>query len=333
MSMQHLLKDLAQVVGGRVIGDPTTALGGVASFDAARAGDLVFAEEPSHLAPALACAASAILAGEFAANRNSAKPWLIVENPRLAFARAAAWLRPRPLRPAAVHPSAVVHASAQLAANVSVDACVVIGENVVIGDASWIGAGTVIGARVSLGQHCDVHPNVTIYPDTSVGDRVTVHAGAVLGSDGFGYVRDPGSGRHHKFPQVGTLRIEDDVDIGANTTLDRGALDSTIIARGSKLDNLVQIGHNVRVGQDVVIAAQVGISGSSVIEDRVVMAGQVGIGDHARIESGVILGGQCGVLPNKVVRGDGMMFWGTPARPLSKYLKQLAALARLGRKG
>src|ERR1700734_1013519 len=157
-------------------------------------------------------------------------------------------------------------------------------------------------------------------------------AGAVLGSDGFGYVRDAKSGRYDKFPQVGKLVIEDDVEIGANTTIDRGALDETRIGRGTKIDNLVHIGHNCQIGEDVVIAAQTGLSGSIVIENGVVLGGQVGIGEHARIESGVMLGGQGGVLPNKVLRGKGGTFWGTPAQPLREYLKQLATVARLAKK-
>ena len=159
-----------------------------------------------------------------------------------------------------------------------------------------------------------------------------VHAGAVLGSDGFGYVRDPATGHYEKFPQVGRLEIGDDVEIGANTTIDRGALEVTRIGRGAKIDNLVHIGHNCQIGEDVVIAAQTGLSGSIVIEKDVVLGGQVGIGEHARIEEGVMLGGQGGVLPNKVLRGKGVAFWGTPARPVREYLKQLATLARLARK-
>jgi UDP-3-O-[3-hydroxymyristoyl] glucosamine N-acyltransferase len=161
---------------------------------------------------------------------------------------------------------------------------------------------------------------------------VVVHAGAVLGSDGFGFVRDEQTGRYAKFPQAGRLEIGDEVEIGANTTIDRGALDATVIGRGTKLDNLVHVGHNVRIGEDVVIAAETGISGSAVIEDGAVIAGQVGIADHARIECGAILGAQCGVPSGKVIRGKGILFWGTPARPIEQYLKELAALARLAKK-
>ena len=225
-----------------------------------------------------------------------------------------------------------MHASAQLANNVTVEERVVIGEDAHIGESTRIGAGSVIGARVSIGCNCDLYPNVTIYPGVRLGDRVIVHAGAVLGSDGFGYVRDQATGRYEKFPQIGRLEIEDDVEIGANTTIDRGALDVTRIGRGAKIDNLVHIGHNCQIGEDVVIAAQTGLSGSITIEKNVVLGGQVGIGEHARIEEGVMLGGQGGVLPNKVLRGKGIAFWGTPAKPVREYLKGLAVLARLARK-
>jgi len=172
---------------------------------------------------------------------------------------------------------------------------------------------------------------VTIYSSTRLGDRVIVHAGVVLGSDGFGYVRD-GAGRYQKMPQIGRLEIEDDVEIGANSTVDRGALDVTRIARGTKLDNLVHVGHNVQIGEDVVIAAQTGLSGSAVVEKNVIVGGQVGIADHVRIEEGAILGAQSGIPTKKVIRGKGIVFWGTPARPIREYLKELAVLARLAKR-
>jgi UDP-3-O-[3-hydroxymyristoyl] glucosamine N-acyltransferase len=215
---------------------------------------------------------------------------------------------------------------------VTIEDHVVIGEDAHIGESTRIGAGSVIGARVSIGRNGDLYPNVTVYPGVRLGNRVIVHAGAVLGSDGFGYVRDQVTGRYEKFPQIGRLEIEDDVEIGANTTIDRGALDVTRIGRGAKIDNLVHIGHNCQIGEDVVIAAQTGLSGSITIEKNVVLGGQVGIGEHARIEEGVMLGGQGGVLPNKVLRGKGIAFWGTPAKPVREYLKGLAVLARLARK-
>jgi UDP-3-O-[3-hydroxymyristoyl] glucosamine N-acyltransferase len=215
---------------------------------------------------------------------------------------------------------------------VRIEEATVIGEQARIGENSRIGAGSAIGYGVVVGSGCEIFPNVTIYPGTTLGDRIIVHAGAVLGSDGFGYVRDRKTGHYEKFPQVGRLVIEDDVEIGANTTIDRGALDETRIRRGTKIDNLVHIGHNCQIGEDVVIAAQTGLSGSIVIENGVVLGGQVGIGEHARIGEGVMLGGQGGVLPNKILRGKGVAFWGTPAQPLREYLKQLATLARLTKK-
>ena len=327
--MLRSVKDVAELVDGRVLGDDSALVGGVASVASAKVGDLVFVEEVSGLGAALLGEASAILAGEFAAGA-TAKALVIVEHPRLAFARVAAWIGSGRTREGGVHASSAVHASARLGEGVAVGALAVIGENAVIGAGAWIGAGAVIGAGVVVGTKCEIYPRAVLYPGTSLGDRVVVHAGAVLGCDGFGYVRDGKTGRYEKFPQIGTLRIGDDVEIGANTTLDRGALDATVIGRGTKIDNLVHVGHNVVMGEDVVLAAQVGISGSTVVGNGVVMGGQAGIGDHARIGDGVILGGQSGVLPKKVMRGKGVVFWGTPARPLREFLRQLAALARLG---
>jgi UDP-3-O-[3-hydroxymyristoyl] glucosamine N-acyltransferase len=215
---------------------------------------------------------------------------------------------------------------------VTIEEHAVIGDQVHIGENSRVGAGCVIGPDVEIGSNCRLYPNVTVYPGTMLGDRVVIHAGAVLGSDGFGYVRDSKSGRYEKFPQMGTLEVEDDVEIGANSTIDRGALDVTRIRRGTKIDNLVHVGHNVDIGEDVVIAAQTGLSGSAVVESNVIIGGQVGIADHVRIEAGAILGAQSGIPSNKVIRGKGIVFWGTPARPIKEYLKELAVLARLAKK-
>ncbi len=331
--MKTTLAAVAQKISAELVGDGRIEVENVASIGSAGSGDLVFAEDEAALAKALECAATAVIAGEFASGRNAGKPLLIARVPKLAFARAARLLcPPRSFEPG-IHSSAIVEDSARLGRHVAVEPGVVIGEKAVIGDRSRIGAGSVIGPEVRMGSECNIAPNVTIYAGVRLGSRVIVHSGAVLGSDGFGYVRDPATGRYEKFPQIGGLEIGDDVEIGANTTVDRGALDLTIIGRGTKLDNLVHVGHNVRIGEDVVIAAQTGFSGSITVENGAVIGGQVGIGDHARIEQGVILGSQCGVLPKKTVRGPGVVFWGTPARPLRQYLKELAMLARLGRKG
>ncbi|HUO24727.1 MAG TPA: UDP-3-O-(3-hydroxymyristoyl)glucosamine N-acyltransferase [Candidatus Aquilonibacter sp.] len=335
--MRRSLREIAVAVGARLHGDGAVVLTGVASIAAAEATDLVFVEDEKHLAAALESPAGAVIAGTFAEG-SSTKPLLISDHPKLAFARAAGFLLGSRIREKKTdvsgfaHPTATIHPSVSLAAGVVIEEHAVLREDVRIGDKSQIGAGAVIGTGVSIGRECVIYPNVTIYPGTTVGDRVVVHAGAVLGSDGFGYVRDVKSGRYEKFPQVGRLVIEDDVEIGANTTIDRGALDETRIGRGTKLDNLVHVGHNCRLGENVVIAAQTGISGSVVIEDDVVLGGQVGIGDHVRLEAAVIVGAQGGVPSNKILRGKGVVFWGTPARPIGKYLKQLAELARLSKK-
>jgi UDP-3-O-[3-hydroxymyristoyl] glucosamine N-acyltransferase len=328
----HSVKEVAEFVRARVLGDETVQLTGISSVQSAGPGDLIFVDDEKNLRMASESRASAVIAGDFAAGKTNSKPLLLTTQPRLAFARAAQLLCPKPERKPGVDASAIVHPSVRLANGVSVGERVVISEGAHIGDGTWIGAGSVIGAKVSIGRNCDLYPNVTLYPGVQVGDRVIVHSGAVLGSDGFGYVRDQATGRHEKFPQVGRLEIEDDVEIGANTTIDRGALDTTRISRGTKIDNLVHIGHNCQIGEDVVIAAQTGLSGSITIEKNVVLGGQVGIGEHARIEEGVMLGGQGGVLPNKVLRGKGIAFWGTPAKPVREYLKELAALARLAKR-
>jgi len=341
--MKRSVQQIAEAVDARLHGDGRVEVAGVASIGSASQHDLVFVEEEKYLLRALQCGAGAVIAGEFAAGKLASgsssagtgdKPLLISRHPKLAFARAARFLREgeRAGIEAGVRASAVVHASVRIGAGVVVEERAVIAEDAEIGEGTRIGAGCVIGRGVKIGRECEIYPHVTFYPGTTLGDRVIVHAGAVLGSDGFGYVRDSKSGGHEKFPQVGKLVIEDDVEVGANTTVDRGALDETRIGRGTKIDNLVHIGHNCRLGQNVVIAAQTGLSGSIVIENDVMLGGQVGIGERARIEEGVMLGGQGGVLPNKVLRGKGVAFWGTPAQPVRQYLRQLAALARLAAK-
>jgi UDP-3-O-[3-hydroxymyristoyl] glucosamine N-acyltransferase len=340
--MKRSVQQIAEAVDARLQGDGSVEVAGVASIGSASQRDLVFVEEEKYFLRALECGAGAVIAGEFAAGKlasgsstsgTAGKPLLISRHPKLAFARAARFLREgnQGLQ-AGVRASAVVHSSVRLGVGVVVEEHALIAEDAEIGEGTRIGAGCVIGRGVKIGRECEIYPHVTFYPGTTLGDRVIVHAGAVLGSDGFGYVRDPKSGGHEKFPQVGKLVIEDDVEIGANTTIDRGALDETRIGRGTKIDNLVHIGHNCRLGQNVVIAAQTGLSGSIVIENDVMLGGQVGIGERARIEEGVMLGGQGGVLPNKVLRGKGVAFWGTPAQPVRQYLKQLAALAQLAAK-
>ena len=324
------LIQLAELLHAELKGDtPEHEISRVGSAKSATEDTIVFAQDAATFLEALNSAAAAVIVpvamGEDA---TVLKPLLLVRNPRLAFARAAQLLRSEEAHPA-IHPTAVIDGSALLARRVSVGPHAVIEPDAKIGEGSSIGAGAVIGRGVVIGRDCRIHPRAVLYPCVELGDRVIVHAGAVLGSDGFGYVRDEATGEYLQFPQQGRLVIEDAVEIGANTTIDRGALDETRISRGVKIDNLVHIGHNVLVGRDVVIAAQTGISGSCTIGDYAVVGGQVGIGDHATIGTEVILGSGSGVLTHKKVRGPGVVFWGRPARPLKQYLKELAALARL----
>ncbi len=332
-AMKRTLQEIAEAVGARLYGDKNIQVTSVASIASASVEDIVFVEDEKYLSQALQCPAGAVIAGKFAAS-SSGKTLLIVHHPKLAFAQAARLLQSgnRDRGKSGVDRSAIVHPLARLGSGVAIEECAVVSRDAEIGDGTRIGAGSAIGCGVKIGRDCEIYPRVTIYSGTTIGERVIVHAGAVLGSDGFGYVRDPKTGRYEKFPQVGRLIVEDDVEIGANTTIDRGALDETRIGHGSKIDNLVHIGHNCRIGENVVIAAQTGLSGSIVIDKNVVLGGQVGIGEHAHIEEGVMLGGQGGVLPNKVLRGKGVAFWGTPAQPVRQYLKQLAAVAKLVKK-
>lgn len=329
MTATHTVSALAKRCGATIKGGGEVLISDIASIASAQPGSLVFAADAGKLEAALRSRAAAIIAGEFATNVSSTKPILLARDPKLAFAIVSR-LFSRAERHEGRHASAKVHPSAVIGERTWVGANVVIEENVCIGESSSVESNCMIEAGVAIGCDCRVGPNVTIYSGTRLGDRVVVQAGTVLGSAGFGYVPDE-RGHYHLFPQIGQLIIEDDVEIGANCTVDRGALDATVIRRGAKLDNLVHVGHNVEIGENVVIAAQTGISGSSVIESGAIIGGQVGIADHVRVGAGAILGAQSGVPSNKVVRGKGVVFWGTPARPIKDYLKQLAVVARLAR--
>jgi UDP-3-O-[3-hydroxymyristoyl] glucosamine N-acyltransferase len=283
---------------------------GVSSIEEASFHTLVFAIEGEALARAIASKAGAILASKKLEADLPLDPRVLwVDDARYAFAVAARKLRGEEAN-SGVHPSAVI------------------GRGVVIGVGTRIGPGVVLGDSVVIGNACELLARVTVYPGTVLGSRVVVQAGAVLGSTGFGYARNGQTGEYLLFPQQGRLIVEDEVEIGANTTIDRGALGETRIGRGTKIDNLVHIGHNCVIGKNVIIAAQTGISGSSVVEDGAILGGQVGIGEHATVGAGVILGGGAGVLSGKKMRGPGEVFWGRPARPLKEYLKDLARLKK-----
>lgn len=325
--------ELIERLGGELITvNPQLQVQGVDSAADARSSDLVFGENEVSAREALdSGAGAAVLPIGTVLSGDCDKAVIVTRNPRLWFAKAAKLLGATP-QVGFVDPAAIVSPEAKLGNDVRIGAGAVIGALAAIGYGTRIDPGAVIGERVYLGRDCHIYPRVVIYPGVQIGDRVIVHAGAVLGADGFGYVRDRETGSYTQFPQQGKLFIEDDVEIGANTTIDRGALSETRIRRGTKIDNLVHIGHNCDIGEDGVIAAQTGISGSSTVGKGAVIAGQVGIGDHAHVGPGVILGGQAGVLSGKTVQTTGTVLWGTPAKPLREYLRELATLARLSRR-
>lgn len=298
--------------------------------------DLAFADSVPAAARALAGSAGVVvLKAGLSDSYPEGRHVVECDQPRLWFARAAKLLQ-LGLHIAAIHSAAIVAPDAKLSFGVSVGACAVIEPGAQIGLGTRVDAGAVIGLNVHVGKHCHIHSGAVLQPGTTLGDGVIVHAGAVLGTDGFGYVRDETTGAYTQFPQQGTLAIEDDVEIGANSTIDRGALSETRIRRGTKIDNLVHIGHNCEIGEDVILVALTGISGSSSVGKGAVIAGQVGIGDHAHVGEGVILGGQAGVLSGKTVTNEGLepgtVLWGTPARPLRQVLREQATLARLARR-
>ena len=326
MPIEKTVEELARWRGGEAEGDTQKALSGVAPLETAGEAEVSFLESERNRPQALASGAGCLLAPPGVALPG--RTVIRARNPRYAMARVVELFHPRPARRPGIHPTAVIGDDVAIGADVEIGPYAVIGDGAQIGDRTSVGAGSIVGENAVLGEGCVLYPRVTLYPGARLGSRVILHSGCVVGSDGFGYVFE--NGRYYKFPQVGTVEIADDVEVGANTTIDRGALGPTRIGRGTKIDNLVQVGHNVLIGENCVIAAEVGISGSAVIEDNVVIAGQVGLGDHVRIEKGAVLGGQCGVLPHKTVRA-GQTVWGTPARPIKEHLEQQALVARLPR--
>jgi UDP-3-O-[3-hydroxymyristoyl] glucosamine N-acyltransferase len=320
--MKRTAQEIAQYVGGDVRGDGRTELDSIASLKNAGPSDLSYADEKFHSEVGASRAGCVLVKyGEWAL-----KTVILVKNPKLAFARAAAWLLAEAEQEIGIHPSATVAPTAVLGERVKVAAGAVLESGVSVGDHTIIEAGCYVGKNTIIGSYCKLYPRVVIYKNVAIGNRVIIHAGAVIGADGFGFVND--GAVHVKFPQIGKVVIEDDVEIGANTCIDRGSLETTIIRRGVKLDNLIQIAHNVEIGENTVIAAQTGISGSSTLGAGCIIGGQVGMGEHARLDDNTIIGGQGGVLNGKHVRG-GEVLWGTPVRPLREFLLQQAYLARL----
>ncbi len=319
------VREIAELLGASYEGDGEADITAAATIESAGTSELAFAGNRKAIGQVSESKAGCLIVP---ANFPSLSGRTVIraEHPRTVFAVAVAHLHPKPSLPAGIHPTAVISPNAQVAPSCSIGPHVAIGDGTRIGSGCTIGAGTVIGSRVSIGEHCTIYANATIHDNVEIGNHATLHSGAVIGADGFGFVLT--DGEYQKFPQVGRVTIGDDVEIGANSCIDRAALGVTSIGNGTKLDNMVHIGHNCQIGCHVVIAAQTGLSGGVVVEDYAVIGGQVGIGDKARIQSRAVLGSGSGVLTSKIVR-SGEVMWGTPARPLKKYLRQLAAFGRI----
>jgi UDP-3-O-[3-hydroxymyristoyl] glucosamine N-acyltransferase len=322
--MKQTAQKLAEAIGARLEGDGAIELGGVAAPERAGTGDLIYVESAKHAARAVASASVCVVAAE--GITLAGKTVLRSKQPKVAFAKAAEMLLGRTPIASGIHPTAIVAPLARVASGVGIGPYAVIGEDAHVGVGTQIGAHSVIGAGCWIGENCRIHPRVTLYGGVRLGSRVEIHSGAVIGADGFGYAF--GEGRYWKFPQAGIVEIGDDVEIGANTTVDRGSLNDTRIAEGVKLDNLVQVGHNCQIGAHSVIAAQVGLSGSCVFGKQVVVGGQAGFGERCKLEDGAVIGGQSGVLGGKTIR-KGETVWGTPARSLEKFKELFAWYGRL----
>jgi UDP-3-O-[3-hydroxymyristoyl] glucosamine N-acyltransferase len=321
--MKRTVQELARVVSGRVYGDGDTQIQRIANLDDADDGEIAYVENEKSFAAAAESQAACLIVRN--ADQFSDRTLIEVSNPKLAFSLIGAALHPPVHREPTIHPTAVVAGNADIALTAYVGPNVCVGEHTHVGAYTRLEAGVVLGANASVGDNCVLHPNVVLYDGVSIGNRVILHAGVCLGADGFGYVRhDLG---YQKFPQIGTVVIEDDVEIGAHTCVDRAALGRTRIGRGTKLDNMVHVGHNCDIGERVVIAAQTGISGSVVIEDDAVIGGQVGFGDHTRVQKGAVIGSKAGILPGKIVRPG--VWWGIPVQPLDEYKRLNAHMNRL----
>ena len=327
MNRKFIVAELAKEIDAEFTGDGEMLIESINSLESAGANEIAFLEDAKFTEQAAKSSASCLIVGE-SVDVEFSGALIRAGNPKLAFAQIAALLHPPKKHKAEIQRSAVISESAKIGAEVFLGAFVCIGENSAVGDKTQIGAGTKIGDDVKIGENCTIHPNVVIGDNVTIGDEVILHAGVVVGTDGFGYVR---SARGYvKFPQMGTIVIEDAVEIGANSCVDRAALrGETRIGKGTKIDNLVHVGHNVSIGERVVIAAQTGISGSVVIESDAVIGGQVGFGDHTKVLSGAVIGSKAGVLPGKIVRAG--VWWGIPVQPLDEYKRQNAMVKALPR--
>jgi UDP-3-O-[3-hydroxymyristoyl] glucosamine N-acyltransferase len=317
---------LAERVGGVVVGEGGIVVERVSGLEGADGGSVVFIEDAKLLPRVRESGAGCCITPPLAEATTLTR--IEVRRPKLAFALVAEVLHPPRRRPPGVHPTAVVDPAARVHPTAYVGPHAHVEAGAVVGARTQILTGAYVGEGARVGEECTLHPGVVLYAGVELGDRVVLHAGVVVGADGFGYVRGPDA--YHKFPQIGRVVIEDDVEVGANATIDRGALGTTRVGRGSKIDNLVMVAHNVEVGERAIMAALVGISGSTRLGSDVVLAGQVGLADHVQVGDGVQIGAKSAVFPGKVIPA-GSVVMGIPARPLADYKQVTAHTARLPR--
>ncbi|MDD3295850.1 MAG: UDP-3-O-(3-hydroxymyristoyl)glucosamine N-acyltransferase [Candidatus Omnitrophica bacterium] len=307
--MRFTLKEIAELVGGDLVGNPETVITGISGIKEAREGDITFLANSKYSCLTQTTKASAIITSR--ENLESSKPLIKTDNPSIAFTKVVGIVAPSDAKhPKGIHPTAVISKNVELGENVAVGAYVVIEEGARVGSNTVIYGGCYVGCQVEIGQDCLIYPHVTIRERVEISDRVIIHSGAVIGSDGFGFAMVKGVQK--KIPQIGTVLIEEDVEIGANVTIDRARFDKTIIGKGTKIDNLVQIAHNVVVGENCIIVAQAGISGSTVLGKGAILAGQAGIVGHIRIGDKAIVAAQAGVTKSVPA---GVKVSGYPAKP------------------
>lgn len=320
--MIHTLGEIAELVGGRVVGDEAFEVSGIRALKDATEKDISFFTDRRYADQVQSTRAGALIVAEEMPSFTGHQ--LVVSRPDLAYARTAGLFAPPPGGLEGIHPNAFIHDTSRIGRNVTIHPGVYVGEEAVIGDRVTLYPGVFVGARVEIGEDTVVHPNVSILHDCSVGREVILHAGTVIGADGFGFLQD--GGKSVKIPHIGSVRIDDRVEIGANCTIDRAAVGTTWVKEGVKTDNLVQIAHNVVVGEGTLIVAQTGISGSAEIGRGVVIGGQVGIGDHLKVGDGAMIGSQSGVAKSLEA---GEVVSGTPAVSHRLWLKTSRLLTRL----
>lgn len=322
--MEKSLKEIADYIGGKLVGDNGVKIKGFAGLKEAAPGDLSFLSNSKYSSLLNETKASAVLV--FNQEEYETEMTLIkVDNPSLAFSRVLSlFVEPSLDTFKGIHPTAIIVKTAKIGKDVNIGPYAIIEDEVQIQDGSTIGAGSFVGFKSKIGKNCLVHPNVSIMQKTVMGDRVIIHSGTVIGSDGFGFASD--NGVHEKIPQIGIVEIDNDVEIGSNVTIDRARFNRTFIDAGTKIDNLVQIAHNVQIGKNCLIVAQAGIAGSAVIEDHVVIGGQVGIAGHITIGAGTMVAAQSGIVSS--VDSKSILF-GSPAQPHMKEKRSRIALNKL----